>query len=222
MEIIEYQPHFYILDDGQVREFLIIGESRALLIDTGFPNNHINEEVRKLTSKRIDVLLTHGDKDHCGNLFAFSRCYMHENDRCMIKEQISINYLDDSDEISIAGYCFHVIHIPGHTSGSIALLDKNKKLLLPGDSVQTGPIYMFGKHRNLDDYIDSLKKLKRMQRHINTIIPSHHQYPLNAEYISYCLDDALLLKEGKLQGISHPSLPCYEYQGEHIKFYYDK
>lgn len=222
MEIIEYQAHFYILDDGRVREFLIIGESRALLIDTGFSDNHIDEEVKKLTSKRIDVLLTHGHRDHCGGLSAFSRCYMHENDRSMIEEQISVNYLDDGDEINIAGYCFHIIHIPGHTSGSIALLDKKKKLLISGDSVQTGPIYMFGKYCNFDDYIDSLKKLKRIQKYINIIIPSHHQYPLSTEYISYCLDDALLLKEGKLLGVPHPSLPCREYQGEHIKFYYDK
>ena len=32
-----FMEHFYILDDGRVRQFLISGEEQALLIDAGFP-----------------------------------------------------------------------------------------------------------------------------------------------------------------------------------------
>ena len=34
MNVIEYDKDFYILDSGKVRAFLIVGESRAILIDT--------------------------------------------------------------------------------------------------------------------------------------------------------------------------------------------
>lgn len=36
MKVIEYLPNLWILDDDRVREFLILGSQRALLIDTGF------------------------------------------------------------------------------------------------------------------------------------------------------------------------------------------
>ena len=52
MEVTEYAKDLYILDDGQVREFLIIGRNEAILIDTGFPEN----EVQKLTSFPLKVL----------------------------------------------------------------------------------------------------------------------------------------------------------------------
>ena len=65
--------------------------------------------------------------------------------------------------IEIGDYCFEVIEIPGHTYGSIAFLDIQKKLLIVGDTVQLGPIYMFDEHRNLDLYIHSLEKLNTYQ-----------------------------------------------------------
>ena len=45
-------------------------------------------------------------------------------------------------------------------------LDIQKKLLIVGDTVQLGPIYMFGEHRNLDLYIHSLEKLNTYQNQI--------------------------------------------------------
>lgn len=55
MEVTEYAKDLYILDDGQVREFLIIGRNEAILIDTGFPETKIINEVQKLTSFPLKV-----------------------------------------------------------------------------------------------------------------------------------------------------------------------
>ena len=203
MEVTEYAKDLYILDDGQVREFLIIGRNEAILIDTGFPETKIINEVQKLTSFPLKVLLTHGDGDHCGGLDSFQECYVKEKDL-----------------IEIGDYCFEVIEIPGHIYGSIAFLDIQKKLLIVGDIVQLGPIYMFGEHRNLDLYIHSLEKLNTYQNQIETILPSHNRYPLTKEYIGHCLSDARLLKAHKLLGVKHQFLPCREYRGKKISFYY--
>lgn len=219
MEVIEYEKDFYILDDGKVRAFLIIGGFRAILIDTGFEEDHIIEEVRKLTNKQVDVILTHGHRDHIGGLSSFRRCYINARDAHMISCPISITYLKNHDEISIGNYCFEILEIPGHTYGSIALYERKKKLLLPGDSVQIGPIYMFGQDCDLNLYIESLMKLKHLQD-IEIILPSHHQHPLQREYIDYCLEDATALKNNQLVGVLHPHLPCHEYKGKHISFYY--
>lgn len=107
------------------------------------------------------------------------------------------------------GYRLETIEIPGHTYGSVAFYDREKGLLLPGDSVQkAGPIYMFGSHRNLDLYIESQKKLCGLADGIKTIIPCHHDYPIGPEYIGRNLEDAIAMKNGELPGTPHPEMPC--------------
>ncbi|OUQ06820.1 MBL fold metallo-hydrolase [Erysipelatoclostridium sp. An15] len=220
MQITEYFPNFYIIDDGHVREFLIIGSTEALLIDTGFGNTDLKSKIQKITNLPVKVVLSHGDKDHSGGLKQFDECYVHKNDLLLIDGNIKVKEINEGDILEAGEYKFEVIEIPGHSYGSIAFLDRNKKLLLPGDSVQTGPIYMFGQHRNLDLYLQSLEKLLTYQDDITTIIPSHHHYPLTKEYINYCLEDGHLLKEKQIKGIKHQTLPCYEYTGKHVSFYY--
>ena len=62
---------FYILDDERVRQFLIVGEDEALLIDTGFEDSHVYQAVRSITDLPVQVLMTHGDRDHAGGLKDF-------------------------------------------------------------------------------------------------------------------------------------------------------
>ncbi|WP_296878051.1 MBL fold metallo-hydrolase [Thomasclavelia sp.] len=220
MEIKELYPDFYVFDDGRVREFLIKGNDEALLIDTGFVDNDIVSKIKEITDLPVKVVLTHGDLDHSGGLKDFDQCYLHQNDMALIDKDIKMKPLFAGDLIKVGKYCFEVIEIPGHTYGSIALLDRKKKLLLPGDSVQKGPIYMFGKHRNLTLYLESLKKLLLDIDDIETIIPSHHEYPLSNKYLKYCLEDGRKLSNNLLSGEKHDQLPCYTYFGDHVSFYY--
>lgn len=100
-------------------------------------------------------------------------------------------------------------HIPGHTPGSIALLDREHGLLLPGDSIQKeGTIYMFGPRRNLERYLESLRELQPLEGEIRQILPSHGECPIEPVYLSRVLEDALALRDGKFSGEPHPTLPC--------------
>ena len=218
MQVSLYNDIF-ILDDGEVREFLFLSRTTALLIDTGFPGTHIIDVVRRITSLPITVLLTHGDGDHRGGLCDFEECYVHERDKNLIPSDVQTYNIRQGEYIRAGKYCFEVIEIPGHTPGSIALLDRRHKLLISGDTIQKGPIYMFGDRRDLNMYIRSLKKLWKEKDDIDVILPSHHEYPLSHEYIEYCIEDAIALKNGELQGTLHPRLPCTEYKGKYISFY---
>lgn len=221
MDITKYEDGFYILDDGRVREFLITGEEEALLIDTGFADSRTAEEAEKLTNLPLKAVLTHGDMDHAGGLSDFHECWVHAGDAHMIPQNISVHELQEGEHITAGNYDFEIIHIPGHTYGSIALLDRDKRLLLPGDTVQkSGPIFMFGENRNLNLYIESLKKLLGYADWAEVILPSHHGCPVSREYISYCLQDAMELRKGTLEGKDHPSLPCRSYRGKWTEFYF--
>ena len=219
-----FMENFYILDDERVRQFLITGEDKALLIDTGFEDSHVYEAVRQITNLPVEVIMTHGDMDHTGGLSDFGTCRLHRADWHLVKDKtIRLDPLSEGDVFQCGGYCLRTIEIPGHTLGSTAFFDEDKGLLLSGDSVQKpGPIYMFGDWRSLDLYIESQKKLLELKDSVKTILPCHHEYPIGPEYIEYNLKDAEALKNGELTGERHPYLPCSSFKGLWTEFYYDK
>ena len=221
-EIKLFMDHFYILEDGRVRQFLIVGEQQALLIDTGFEDSGVYQAVREVTDLPVQVLLTHGDRDHTGGLKDFGSCYLNQKDWHLLDSGIEVKDLREGDIFRCGDFCLEVLEIPGHTYGSVAFLDREKKLLLPGDSVQKeGPIFMFGAHRNLDLYIESQKKLCGLADHAETILPCHHDCPVGPEYMEKNLKDAIDLKAGKLKGKKHPFMPCYSYKGRWTEFLYE-
>ena len=174
--------------------------------------------VKSMTSLPVQLIITHGNRDHIGDLEDFEECFIHQKDETLITCDIQKHYLKDGDMININDYHFKVIEILGHTYGSIALFDKSRGLLIGGDSVQVGPIYMFGEHRNLDLYITSMEKLMKIQDKIKVILPSHHLYPITRECIEYCLNDAIKLKNGQLQGSTVNEMPCNCFKGEYVQF----
>lgn len=221
-EIKLFMDHFYILEDGRVRQFLIVGEQQALLIDTGFEDSGVYQAVREVTDLPVQVLLTHGDRDHTGGLKDFGSCYLNQKDWHLLDSGIEVKDLREGDIFRCGDFCLEVLEIPGHTYGSVAFLDREKKLLLPGDSVQKeGPIFMFGAHRNLDLYIESQKKLCGLADQAETILPCHHDCPIGPEYMEKNLKDAIDLRAGILKSKKHPFMPCYSYKGRWTEFLYE-
>ena len=221
-ETREFQENFYILDDGRVRQFLITGPEEALLIDTGFPDSGVYSAVKALTDKPVKVALTHGDRDHTGGLERFGACWLHPRDWRLVQGDVTLHPLQEGDVLACGGYRLEVLEIPGHTGGSVAFFDRERRLLLPGDSVQKdGPIFMFGAHRDLDQYIDSLRRLLDLSGQVETVLPCHHPCPIDFGYVEKNLEDTLALRAGALAGTEHPTLPCRSYRGRWTEFYYD-
>jgi glyoxylase-like metal-dependent hydrolase (beta-lactamase superfamily II) len=84
--------------------------------------------------------------------------------------------VDDGDVIDVGGTKLRVIHTPGHAEGHICLYDEERKTLFSGDQVLgTGTPYVGqwpdGSNGNMKDYIDSLKKLRKLD--MKLILPSH-------------------------------------------------
>lgn len=210
----------YALEDERVRQFLVIGEERALLFDAGFADSGVLETVRALTDLPIDVVMTHGDPDHSGGLVDFGSCRMNTGDWPLVKDgSIALAPLDEGESVACGEYRFRVIAIPGHSAGSLAFYDEAKEILLAGDSVQSGgPIFMFSEKRNLDEYIASLEKLERMIPANVTVLPCHSACPIDAGFIARDLADARALRDGKLTSDAHPALPCRVYHGEATDF----
>ncbi len=210
----------YALEDERVRQFLVIGEERALLFDAGFADSGVLKTVRALTDLPIDVVMTHGDPDHSGGLADFGSCRMNAGDWPLVKDgSVQLAPLDEGEIVTCGDYRFRVIAIPGHSAGSLAFYDEAKEILLAGDSVQSGgPIFMFGGHRDLDAYIASLEKLEQLIPANVTVLPCHSACPIDAGFITRDLADAQALRDGALASDPHPALPCRVYHGEATDF----
>lgn len=222
INVTKYEENFYILDNGMVREFLFTGSDDAVLVDTGIGDESVKKIADTLTNKPIKVVLTHGDTDHTGGLGDFTECWINKADKPMLKQKLTVHELNEGDIIKAGSFKFEVIEIPGHTYGSICLLDRDKKLLIAGDTIQkNNPVFMYGEQRNIDLYIKSLEKLSALTDSIDTIIPCHGDYPFGSEYITYCLNDARSLKNGTLPVVGqHPFAHKDIYKGRYCSFLY--
>lgn len=76
---------YAINEYGLAAMYLLVGEERALLIDTGCGICDLKGTVARLTSKPYDIVLTHGHLDHAGGIGIFNEIYLGEADYEMVR-----------------------------------------------------------------------------------------------------------------------------------------
>ena len=76
----------------------------------------------------------------------------------------------------------------------------NNRILISGDTVQDGNIFMFGKYRNIDDYINSIKHLYNYENQYDEIYPMHGTFPVKKDLIDKLLEGAQEIKDGIASG----------------------
>ena len=207
-QVINISENAWRIEENGVRSFLFAGTEKALLVDSGFGTGDLKAVAESLTALPVMLVNTHADRDHVGCNHEFYKAYMHpaEFDRYHQTSGITTmaEPLWEGDIIGLGGRRFEVILIPGHTPGSIALLDEINRVLIAGDSVQSGMIFMFGAGRDINAYIYSMKKLASMREKFDTVYPSHGDFPVEAGIIPALIDGAEKVRDGKIEGKKAP------------------
>lgn len=192
--IRSYGDRSWSIDESYTRMFLLEGEERALLIDTGLGTGDLRKEISRLTDKPILLANTHGDHDHCRNNHSFKQAYMHPADFCMYDKaaQAPCQLLPmwEGQTIDLGGRVIEPILIPGHTPGSLAYLDITNRELYGGDSVQNGTIFLFGSGRNLETFLASMHKLWDQRERFDRIYASHGPMELEVDFIHHLMEYA--------------------------------
>ena len=202
-EIIQIDSNTWRIEDGGVRFFILEGIKKALMIDSGMNTPDAKKIAETVTGKPLELLNTHADRDHISGNSAFEFCYMsptEEENYSQAGGEGSIRPVCDGDVIDLGGRPLEIIGIPGHTPGSIAILDVNKRVLISGDSVQDGNIFMFGKFRNLEAYVPSMRKLLNYTDRFDKVYPSHGSIPVEPDLIPKLIRYAENILSGKAVG----------------------
>ena len=203
-EVIKVNENTWRVEDGGVRFFLLAGTEKALLIDSGMNVHNARDIAAELTALPVCLLNTHADMDHIGSNEQFDSFYMHPAEEASYRrsgKSGTIMPVREGDVIDLGGRALRIVELPGHTPGSIAVLDEANRVLISGDPIQQhGRIFMFGAHRNMDDYIRSLEHLEAFKPQFDEIWPSHADIPIPTDTIGKLREGARAILAGTVQG----------------------
>ena len=164
--------------------YLVAGEERALLIDTGWGTGDLPALVATLTPLPVMVVNTHAHPDHMGGNRQFPQVYIHLNDLPQAQDSgAALVAVYDGYQWDLGRRQIRVIGVPGHTPGSICLLDRETRILFSGDSPRPGPIWLHvGTALSVQEFGTGLQRLRAFAGEFDTIAPSHGKPgPRNAD-----------------------------------------
>ncbi|MDR2888282.1 MAG: MBL fold metallo-hydrolase [Lachnospiraceae bacterium] len=218
---------------SEASAYLIVGDEKAMLIDTGLALPGFFEAVGGLTDKPIEVLCTHAHLDHIGANRLYNKTYLLEEDRGLLtlqttpdylagmvnsavpgiarwllkKEMTAIlrdttaagsyEYINDGALFDLGGRSLEVIATPGHTRGSLCVLDRENRRLFSGDTVcDWGILLHLDWAASPETFLHSVERLRRMVDRFDEIWPGHHKKPLPVDYLDDYINCARSIVNG--------------------------
>ncbi|KPK87561.1 MAG: hypothetical protein AMS27_02395 [Bacteroides sp. SM23_62_1] len=232
-----------INENGGVNMYLVIGEDSALLIDTGFGTGNLLGCVKSVTDLPLIVVNTHGYPDHAGTNYQFKEVWAHPLDFEAVRQFSNLEVVENQDNTNSTGEVtddkeehsslillplengyilnlgdrnLEVIEVPGHTPGSICLLDSDHKILFTGDNNNVIVWLFLEGCAPLETYMQSLEKLQQRSDEFDMIMPGHGS-PLERDFIDEQIICAKNILDGSCKGELYES-----FAGEGRICYYER
>ena len=228
-KVCEILEKTWAVEDTDVRFFIAAGEKKALVIDTGMTGLDVRAIAAELTDLPPELVNTHADMDHIGSNDAFDSLYMHPSEYPFYLHGSghgsALLPVFEGSAFDLGGRVLEVIHVPGHTPGSITLLDRENRCLIGGDPIQAGgAVYMFGPHRDMHAYIYGLAHVLRREKEFDYIFPSHAKRKVHKDIIPYLIDGARRILDGKVPGTDEEvhGMPITVYNIGVSRFFFDR
>lgn len=138
--------------------YLIIDQisKETLILDPGDDSEYIIDKIREYNVKPQLIVATHGHFDHVMAARALQLAYkipfaIHSEDIFLVKRMVESaqhflgitpdpppeisKKLNNNDVLQLGTTSIKVLHLPGHTPGSIALTLASEKILFVGDTI---------------------------------------------------------------------------------------
>lgn len=160
--IKKFDDNIYELKDALGSNVcLIIGEQKALLLDTGYGIGNLKEEVKKITNLPLIVVDSHGHMDHTGGNYQFENIYIHSKDVALAKKHNSLEWrkknIDSAVKQNVLPDNFNVSTYLEKREGNLILLDDIKSFDLGGITLEiintpghtAGSISLYSKEKRM-------------------------------------------------------------------------
>jgi hydroxyacylglutathione hydrolase len=150
----------------------------GVVVDPGGDLDQIKAAIEEVGIKIEKIVLTHGHIDHAGGAAELKEALgveiegPHGADRFLLdnlakqgaaygipaRPVTPDRWLDEGETVTVAGHVFEVLHCPGHSPGSVVLVNRENKLIMMGDVLFHGSIgrtdFPYGDH---DALINAIK-----------------------------------------------------------------
>ena len=229
IQVHAYDPATYILRESKDVSFeapflfLLFGNERAILFDTGTTPDPVRFPLRRTVDELVGAWLashprsdyelvvahTHSHSDHTGGDPQF-------RDRPFTRivgrspEEVHrffglMGPVADPQPFDLGGRTLDVFPIPGHHPASVAVYDRWTRLLLTGDTICPGRLYVF----DMPAYLASIDRITRFAEahpiqwvlgcHIEMMQTTGRDYPFRARYQPH--ERPLEISPARLPGI---------------------
>lgn len=181
----------FVLGDLQTNCYLVFDpedeNNEAIIIDPADDGDFLNEELVRRDLNLKYIVLTHGHFDHCLGLLSLkagwpqAQILMNFEDQFLLKnaQKNALHWLQrkvdpvpladtdlkEGNLIEFGNIKLEVFETPGHTPGSIALLNRKEKILFSGDTLfENGIGRTDFSYSNFKQIQNSLAKLNEMKQ----------------------------------------------------------
>jgi glyoxylase-like metal-dependent hydrolase (beta-lactamase superfamily II) len=230
----------------EVISYLILGDERAVLLDTGMGIGDIRSEAERLTDLPVTVVNSHSHYDHVGDNHHFDEVWAFDDEGEVARIERGLtraecerflqpgSYLDlppsfdpttyeirpapvterlrHLETIELGGRTLTVHHTPGHSPGSICLLDSRDRLLFTGDTFYPGRLYAHFDDSDFDLYVQSVEYLVGLLDQVSHLCPAHNEAHVPTETLLRVRDAFDLITAGQA---------AFELQGETRVYRFD-
>lgn len=191
-----------ILDGSDVCEYLVLGDKRAVLIDTGYGVGDLKGYVESLTDLPYEVYVTHGHVDHASGAGQFEKVHMSLLDTELFKQHCSLAFrkqmiethtalknvvdedyipqrtapfidIKDGETIDLGGITLKFVLVPGHTHGMIVPICPEEHVAFFGDACGVGVLLLLPESLTAAQYLVSLKKLQTFEPLYDKVLRQH-------------------------------------------------
>ncbi len=191
IEVKKIGERIYLMNDAdEATGYLVVGDEKALVIDTMIGYEDVGKVVKEITSLPVTVINTHGHCDHIyGNIY-FEETYLHPNDfeiaeeHCRFPEFLEackkygkrmppFREINDGDVIRLGGATLNVLHLPGHTRGGICLLYHEERVLFTGDGINCHLWMQLEESLPISELVLELERIMDIKEKADRILHGH-------------------------------------------------
>ncbi len=130
-----------------------------------------------------------------------------------IPSLVPTDLLRDGATIDLGDRELEVIYTPGHSPGSICLLDRDNRMLWTGDLFFPGPLYAFGPDVDLEVYLASIDRIAAMVDEYDHVLSGHNDPWVSSEVIPRVADAFRTILAGGGEYTEDAERRRYRFQG---------